>query len=146
MNGSFSARSGQVTNNVNLTAQALGTPWIRLAAGDISFKVRTDGNPATNRRVLVSYIPVDTNVPSQNGTPITFFTQEFSNPRFTDVTTLTVPVPAAIVGQTHRILISFLGEGGTGRMGVDDIVIPGEFWLIRPTTVCRKWPLLFLRM
>ncbi|MGY6558863.1 MAG: LruC domain-containing protein [Nitritalea sp.] len=135
MNGNFSARSGQVTNNVSLTAQAITTPWLRPAAGNITFKIRPDGGAGTSRRVLVSYIPVNPNTPTQNGTPVTFFTQEIPDFRESTVRTVTVPVPAAIVGQTHRILISFLGEGGTGRFGVDDIVVPGEYWA-DPTNNC----------
>lgn len=130
ISGSFSARSNQLTSS-STNASWLKSPWIRANAGNISFDTKLDGSAATTRGIVIAYIPFDaSNATTGEGAPVDFYTYSFpqvTGAGATTVRNISAAVPAAIIGVPHKIRISFVGSGGTGRAGVDNLSIPGVY-------------------
>jgi LruC domain-containing protein len=129
LSGGFSFRSNQVTSESN-TATWIKTPWILPLGGEISFDTRLDGNQGGNRTILIQYIPFDASQLNGEGKEVLVHQYDFPNP-ITNQTVkrqVTALMPREIIGKPHKIFISFVGTGGTARVGLDDLVIPGEYF------------------
>jgi LruC domain-containing protein len=132
INGAWSIRSNQITN-VLADASWIKSPWIKLNSGSITIKVRNDGSPGSTRAVRVRFIPYDANSLSSFkegaflGDSSTF---NMPAPPATTLQNISFAVPVSIAGNNnpYKVMISFVGTGGTGRMISDDIVIPGTYW------------------
>ncbi|MCC5937828.1 MAG: LruC domain-containing protein [Lunatimonas sp.] len=129
ISGSFSFRTNQVTSDLN-TSTWIKTPWIQPLSGNITFNARLDGTQGGNRSILIQYIPYDESSANGEGTEVLFHQYDFPNP-ITNQTVgreISAAIPSAIVGKPHKIFISFVGTGGTARVGLDDLVIPGTYF------------------
>lgn len=128
--GFWSGRSIQLTSSSPATSW-IKTPWITPASGNITMKVRLENDGGTMRGVVFSYIPYDAASPSasKEGATTIFSTYYFPTPLNIWIKDLSIPVPAVVANsqQPHKIVISFIGTGGTSRMFSDDIVIPGTY-------------------
>ncbi|MGE4569684.1 MAG: LruC domain-containing protein, partial [Bacteroidales bacterium] len=133
----ISGQASGITRALNVdpssNAVYVASPWIRLSAGNITFKTRlTDGSTGSqnSRGYKVSYIEYN----ATSGTTFTdvqfqqIYTYSYS-PIATDLRTVTVPVPASIAGngKSYRIVIGFFGLGGSAQSVIDDISIPGLY-------------------
>ncbi|WP_162418256.1 LruC domain-containing protein [Cyclobacterium roseum] len=129
ISGDYSLRSNQVTNE-SRTATWLKSPWMMMEAGKISFNTRLDGNAGGNRSIIVQYIAFDPSNGSTGEGDVTEIDEfEFPTPinRQTEVHEVTVSVPDALEGKTVKIYLSLVGSGGSARIGIDDLAIPGTY-------------------
>jgi LruC domain-containing protein len=130
INGFWSGRSNQLTSSL-LTSCWIKTPWIQLEPGNLTMKTRLENSSGTSRGIVFSYIPYDNNAvsSSKEGTPTVFSTYTFPLPLSIWIQDLTIPIPAEIANSpnSYKILISFIGTGGTSRAFSDDILIPGDY-------------------
>ncbi len=130
INGFWSGRSNQLTSPL-LTSCWIKTPWIKLNSGNLTMKARLENSSGTSRAIVFSYIPYDNNAvsPTKEGTSTVFSTYTFPLPLSITVRDLTIPIPAEIASSpnTYKILISFIGTGGTSRAFSDDLIIPGNY-------------------
>ncbi|MGY6558861.1 MAG: LruC domain-containing protein [Nitritalea sp.] len=127
ISGNHIARTTSPVNTATIGDQSLLTPWLNLSAGNITFKLKTDGNSATVRNVHVSFIPFAANASGQKGTPQHFFSANLDAPTDIRLRTYSVPVPAELIGKSGKIMVSFTGNGGNGRIALDDLVVPGRY-------------------
>ncbi|MFY7732618.1 MAG: hypothetical protein ACOVSR_03975 [Bacteroidia bacterium] len=56
ISGGLSARTNQLTSSLP-TSTWIKSPWLKPASGNITFKVRLDGNAATTRSLRIRFIP-----------------------------------------------------------------------------------------
>lgn len=129
ISGDYSLRTNQVTNESN-TASWIKSPWLTLEAGDITFKTRLDGNAGGKRSILMQVISFDAeNESTGEGDVEKFDSFDFPGPinKQTEIHEVTVKVPEKYIGETVKVFISFVGEGGTARIGMDELVIPGKY-------------------
>ncbi|MFO7823747.1 MAG: LruC domain-containing protein [Cyclobacterium sp.] len=129
ISGDYSLRTNQVTNESN-TATWIKSPWLKLEDGNVTFKTRLDGNAGGNRNILVQIIAYDPdNESTGEGDVAEIGSFEFPNPinRQTEVHEVAVSIPENYIGETVRVFISFVGSGGSARIGMDELVIPGEY-------------------
>jgi LruC domain-containing protein len=143
ISGSWSIRSNQLTNS-SPTASWIKTPWMKPGSGNITFKAKTDGNPGGTRGIVIAYIPYDpgSSSSSKEGSRTEFYTFDFPNPiTNTTLHNIIVPIPSSIEnsGNVYKIMFSFIGTGGTGRVITDDYVIPGSYWS-DPSNGCLPLP------
>ncbi len=127
INGNWSLRSNALTST-SLTACWVKSPWIKPSSGNITMKVRLENDRGTTRGLVFQYIPFDENAVSsfKEGTATSFYTYNWATPLDIWVKDISVPVPAAIANsdQPYKILISYIGTGGTSRAFSDDLFIP----------------------
>lgn len=129
ISGDYSLRSNQVTNS-STTATWVKTPWIKMESGRITFKTRLDGTAGGNRSIVLQYIEFDDDNESTGEGDVTKFDVfDFPNPinRQTEVHEVAVAVPEKLVGRTVKIMFSLVGSGGTARIGIDELIIPGSY-------------------
>lgn len=129
ISGDYSLRSNQVTNE-SRTATWLKSPWVIMEAGKISFNTRLDGTAGGTRSIFIQYIEFDpTNESTGEGDVVEVAEFEFPHPinNQIEVHEVTVTVPAALEGKTVKIYLSLVGTGGTARIGLDDLAIPGTY-------------------
>ena len=129
---SWTGRSNQLTN-LSTDACWIKTPWMKMGTGDITFQTRLDGSPGTTRGLVIRYTSYDPNAlnSSKESAYTAFYTFNFPSGTNTTLQNISVPVPAAIAGNTtnvFKIMFSYIGTGGTGRAIIDNMVIPGEYW------------------
>ncbi len=135
--GDYSARSPQLTNS-SPTAAWIKTPWFKPGSGNITFKTRLSGGPGITRGIIISYAGYDPeSANSSKETPhVQFYSFDYPLPinGNTTVYEITAPVPEAIANsdQVHKIIISFIGQGGSGRAYADDLFLPGTYWADPP--------------
>lgn len=134
INGTYAGRTNQLTN-ISTSACWLKSPWFQPVAGNITFKVKLDGNPGTTRGLQVFYIPFNENAKEDDkvreSTPVSIYTFSFPTATTTTLQNISVPVPTALLADPNKyfkIQISFVGTGGTGRAFIDDVVIPGTYF------------------
>jgi len=144
ISGTFSLRSGQI-NNHSITNTYLKTPWMKIGTGNITFKIKlSSGSAPQSRGIRVSYIPYNASSPttSYEGTAVTFHSYDYANVSDLSVKEISVPIPAAIENSTvvYRIMVSFVGQTGSGRILSDDYVFPGIYWS-NPSNSCNPLPL-----
>lgn len=132
--GNFSARSNQLTNNAT-TATWIKSPWLKIGNGNITLNIRLDGSAATSRGLVIQYVPYDAASisSSKEGVINTAlnYTYTFPSATATTIRNISTTIPASIANNTtqvYKIMFSFIGQGGTGRAIIDDIVIPGTYW------------------
>lgn len=138
IDGSYSYRSNALTNDSN-TATWIKSPWMMLEAGSLTFKTRLDGNAGGNRGILFQYIPYDaTDTDHGHGPEVQFDKFDFPNPinGQTTVHEIAVKIPDEIIGKPHKIFISYVGTGGIGRAGLDNLKIPGTYYS-DPSNKCK---------
>jgi LruC domain-containing protein len=132
--GNWSLRS-LTPSNIDPDACWVKSPWIMVNGNQISLKLKFEASgAATIRRVIASYISYDQNVPSFES-PITrfdsldYYTTSFGNNLPTSMQNVTFTIPSSIVNNNklYKIMISFVGTGGTTRYNIDDIAIPGIY-------------------
>ena len=128
--GFWSGRSNQLTSSA-ISACWIKTPWMLPGSGNITMKARLDNDSGTMRGIVFSYISYDPASASvyKEGITTTIYTYNFPSPLSITVRNLSIPVPAAIENSNkpYKILISFIGTGGSSRAFVDDIIIPGTY-------------------
>jgi transaldolase len=131
INGFWSLRSNQLTSLSN-EASWIKTPWIKPGSGNITLKTRLENDGGTTRTITFSYISYDAtqNNVIKEGPSTVFYTYNFPKPFDIWIKDLSIPLPAAIANanQAYKILITCVGSGGTSRIFLDDIVIPGDYW------------------
>ncbi|EIM74022.1 hypothetical protein A3SI_16727 [Nitritalea halalkaliphila LW7] len=127
ISGSYTVRTTNSVNTSTIGEQSIVTPWLLINSGNISFKLKTDGGSATNRTVHLSYIPHKWSG-EEEGTPIHFFSESLADPSDPKVRTYSIEVPWEILRDTHytKIMISFTGSGGEGRIALDDFSLHGN--------------------
>ena len=136
IDGKFSFRSIEL-QKASLDDSYLKTPWLMLRNGKVSFTTRLDGSAGGNRSIVVQYIAINENDYSE-ATPISFYTFDFSNPinKNTTVYDVSFSVPSSLTkGQLYKLKLSLTGTGGSARVGLDDLVIPGEYYS-DPSNLC----------
>jgi LruC domain-containing protein len=143
ISGSLSARTIPLTSNLP-TSTYIKSPWLKPGIGNITFKVRLDGNSATSRSIRLRFIPYNALATGtiKEGLAISdSFTYTFAAPisgagsdNIRNVS-FTIPSSIANTNNVYKVMISFLGVGGTGRSIVDDISIPGTYWA-NPSNNC----------
>ncbi len=126
ISGNYSFRTNQLTNESN-KATWLMSPWVKMGEGHITFDTRLDGNAGGNRSIMVQYISYEESQDLGHGQEVLIETFEFPNPinGQTTVHNVSVQVPDEIVNKTVKIFFSFVGTGGTARVGFDNLSIPG---------------------
>jgi LruC domain-containing protein len=136
INGGLSARTNQLTSSLP-TSTWVKSPWLKLGNGNITFKVRLDGAAATSRSLRIRFLPYNANLPSTSKEAAAIadsFTYDFVTPisgtGSTNIRNILYAIPSAIANSNnvYKVMISFMGVGGTGRCFVDDINIPGTYW------------------
>jgi len=128
--GFWSGRSEKINSTVTLE-NSIKTPWILPASGNITMKARLENDGGTSREVVFSYIAYDpANTGSgMEGAPVKFYSYSFPKPHSIDIRNISAEIPAGIANSQspYKILISFVGQGGSSRTFSDDIVIPGTY-------------------
>jgi hypothetical protein len=133
--GGLSGRSNQLTSSLP-TSCWIKSPWMKMGTGNITMNVRLDGAAATSRALRVRFIPYDENagVYKQGAAIADSSSYAFASPvsgsSATNIRSLTFAIPASIANtnSAYIVMISFMGSGGTGRVYIDDISIPGTYW------------------
>lgn len=143
ISGSFSLISGQM-NSFSLTNSFIKTPWMKIGSGNITFVIRLGNQPNTVARgVRVSYIPYNQSASATNfeGTAVTFYTLDFQINNFNNINII-APIPAQIANSTtlYKIMVSYVGQGGSGKISSDNYVFPGTYWS-NPANSCLPQPL-----
>lgn len=130
ISGNWSGRTNQLTN-LAMNACWLKTPWILPGSGEISMLVRLDNTTGTSRGIILSYLPYDPEAGTahKEGQATSFYELYFPQPFNTNITSVICSIPAEIqnVNLPYKIMFSFVGQGGNGRMFLDDIIIPGTY-------------------
>lgn len=128
ISGNWSMQSGQATSN-SPTAFWIKSPWVRNLGSELSIKLRLSAANGTTRGIIVSYINVNNqNTSTYEGSINPFFTYAWPTIN-TNIVQLTIPVPSEIQNSQVpiKIMISFIGQGGSSRIISDDIIIPGTY-------------------
>lgn len=127
IDGKYSFRTTNLDKE-SLSTAYLKSPWIKLQKGNISFKAKLDGAEGGQRSIVVQYI--ETNFKWFEGISKIFYTYNFTQPlhKNTKVQNISIPVPAELVnGKNYKIQISFIGVGGSAKVAIDNLQIPGEY-------------------
>lgn len=148
ISGGLSARTNQLTSSLP-TATWVKSPWLKPGSGNITFKVRLDGNPGTSRSLRVRFIPYNAAAGTfKEGAAIAdSFTYNFATPisgtGSNNVRNVSYAIPSSIANtnNVYKVMVSFMGVGGTGRCFMDDLVIPGTYWA-DPTNNCLPMALI----
>lgn len=139
INGTYSFANANATASLDITTAYIETPWMKVGSGNITFSARltgsSTGTPTLSRAIVVSYIPYDpaSLSPTKEGTKTTFYTYNFLPPLTgapsQTLQNLTVPIPVEIANSigVYKIMVSFIGDGGAGRIISDDFVFPGTY-------------------
>lgn len=136
INGALSARTNQLTSSLP-TSTWVKSPWLKPGTGNITFKVRLDGAAATSRSLRIRFLPYNANLTTNSKEAAAIadsFTYNFVAPvsgtGSTNIQNISFAIPSSIANSNnvYKVMISFMGVGGTGRCFVDDIVIPGTYW------------------
>jgi LruC domain-containing protein len=143
ISGSYSLKTQMIPNSSNINDTYIKTPWMKVGSGNITFKARLgSGTDPISRGVRVSYIPYNASSPgtSFEGTLVTFYSYDFVVTN-NSVVNFIVPIPVAIANSTslYKIMVSYLGQGGNGRVLSDDYVFPGTYWS-NPSNSCNPLP------
>ena len=143
INGSYSAQSNQATN-LSITSSWIKSPWIKPGSANITLVHKLSANNGTVRRIIASYIPYDANSSSayKEGTLVRFDSISYSAPLPLTNTNISFALPAAIRNSNdpYKIMISFVGTGGTSRFIVDDLFIDGTYIADPSTAYCLPVP------
>ncbi|MFZ4799021.1 MAG: LruC domain-containing protein [Bacteroidia bacterium] len=142
INGGLSARTNQLTSGLP-TSTWVKSPWLKPGSGNITFKVRLDGNAATTRFLRVRFIPYNSTAGTfKEGVAISdsfnyTFAAPISGAGSTNIRDISYTIPNSIANtnNVYKVMISFMGSGGTGRALIDDILIPGTYWA-NPSNSC----------
>lgn len=138
--GFWSTLSNSMTNPA-LSSAWIKSPWMKVGQGNITISTKLENSTGTTKQLVVSYIPYDENAGTyKEGTLTTFYTYDYlkNGTIFSTVLqNLVIPIPQAIANSTnaYKIMISFVGTGGSNRGMSDNIVIPGTYWS-DPTNNC----------
>lgn len=128
--GTYGIRTNNVSS-LSATSTWIKTPWITPHSGNITMKAKIAENGARNSRgVIFYYVPYEPlNIFTGEGIPVKFAEYWFDNLSAGTLRDISVAMPSTIVGngQPFKIRISFVGDGGTGRMAADNINIPATF-------------------
>ncbi len=135
ISGKLSARTNQLTSSLPTTTW-IKSPWLKPENGKITFKVRLDGKTATSRSLRIRFIPYDANEAIfKEGIAIEdSFTYDFDRPvsgaGSNSVRDLSYTIPNSVANtkNVYKVMISFMGSGGTGGCLIDDLEIPGTYW------------------
>ena len=131
ISGNWSVRTNQLTNS-SLGACWIKSPWIEPGKGNITMKTRLENDRGTSRAVVFQFIPYDATVTSSSkeGIPTKFYTYDWAIPLDIWVKDLSVAIPDEIAnsGKPYKIMVSYIGQGGTSRAFADDLVIPGTYF------------------
>lgn len=135
ISGGLSARTNQLTSSLP-TSTWIKSPWLKPGSGNITFKVRLDGSSGTSRSLRVRFIPYNESAGTfKEGVAIAdSFTYNFAAPvsgtgsNSVRYVSYTIPGSIANTNNVYKVMISFMGSGGTGRCFMDDLEIPGTYW------------------
>lgn len=128
ISGSGSMRTNALTNP-NGGACWVRTPWILPGSGNITMKMKHTTTNGTWRGIKVRFAPFDNSAPNKVGAFISdsFETRYTINSSLYDVS-FALPSSVANSSTPYIVMISFVGEGGTNRMIVDNLNVPGTFY------------------
>jgi LruC domain-containing protein len=128
--GFWSGRTTQLTS-LSTTNAFIKSPWLTIGSGNITLKTRLENASGTSKAVVFSYIPYDVNSLNANkeGSATIFYTYNFATPLDIWLKNVSAPIPSAIANSNkpYKIMISFIGSGGTSRAFVDDLLIPSNY-------------------
>ncbi|MFY8021328.1 MAG: LruC domain-containing protein [Bacteroidia bacterium] len=143
INGNYSGQSNQATS-LSISSSWIKSPWIKPGSANITFTHKLTANNGTLRRIVVSYIPYDANAASsfKEGTLVRFDSISYAAPLPLTNTNVSFALPAAIRNSNNpfKILISFIGTGGTSRFIVDDVFIDGIYISDPSSAFCLPVP------
>ncbi|EKD30775.1 MAG: hypothetical protein ACD_77C00477G0043 [uncultured bacterium] len=136
--GAYSLVNSNTTPSLDFTTSYVKTPWMKMGSGNITFSARLSGSTTgttLSRAIVVSYIPYDPSslLPSKEGSTTTFYTYNFLPPLSgtgsQTIQNLSVPIPVEIANSTgvYKIMVSFIGDGGAGRIISDNYIFPGTY-------------------
>ncbi|MFM2359585.1 MAG: hypothetical protein RLY16_1578 [Bacteroidota bacterium] len=118
------------------------SPWVRLDNKSVKMKIKFDvANSATIRRIIFQYIPFSATGVNKEGTPIRVDSLNYNvsaqNPLSTNTYNADFNLPNAIINnnQPYKVMVSFVGIGGTARFLMDEIKISGVY-AANPTDNC----------
>ena len=131
ISGNWSVRTNQLTST-NLGASWIKSPWMLPGKGNISMKTRLENDRGSTRAIVIQFVSYDADAlsSSKEAKSKEFYTYNWPTPLDIKVRDLTVPVPDEIAnsGKPYKIMISFIGSGGTSRAFADDVIIPGTYF------------------
>jgi LruC domain-containing protein len=134
INGSWSMRSNSPTS-LNTGACWVKSPWIKITNNQVSLKLKFEASgSATIRRVIASYISYNDANQFKESAITRFDSVEYTtsggNSLPTTTNNISFTIPSSIINNNnvYKIMISFVGTGGTTRYNIDDIAIPGLYF------------------
>lgn len=136
--GKYSARGNSLTNS-SPSACWIKTPWLKPGSGAITLKVKLENTSGTGgtiksglnyKAVRIRFISYDPNGSYGEGAILSdSFSYQMVSP-YTTAQNISYKIPASIENANiaYKVMISFIGNGGSNRPNIDDIIIPGTYW------------------
>lgn len=132
ISGTWSAQTYSLRNS-DIDSCWIKSPWIVWNSGNITFHTRLRSTLATFRAVAVRFIPFDNCALNHEGTPSDTLYYNVL-PINTSLQSHSFAVPSLVQdGKRWRMIISFLGSGGSARNLSDNYVLPGTLAKPVPT-------------
>jgi len=131
ISGTFSIRTIALNN---APPSWIVSPWLDPESGNLTLKAKLEGTKnVQSRKIEFWYIPYSASGVNYEGTPVLFYTYNWSSIN-TTLRSISVSMPAALVNSQNlfKIKLSFSGSGGNYGLILDDLVIPG-FYMSDPT-------------
>lgn len=147
INGGLSGRTNATLNNSSSNSW-IKTPWLKPGSGNITIKVRLDGGTTISRIMRLRFFPYNANATttlkegSASADSITYtFASPVSGTGSSEIRSLTFPIPSSIANSSnvYKVVFSFMGDAGAGRIFMDDISVPGTYWA-DPSNKCLPLP------
>lgn len=129
LSGRYSAITDKLNSGSDPFLNYLKSPWVVLREGNVSFSVALSNQPATERSIEVAVIPYSASASAKEGSREVIYTYEYATPRESQIRNFSVPLPAKYLSGASacRVIISFLGTGGSGYAYLDNVVVPGTY-------------------
>ena len=120
--------TGTYSVNAPVSSSSVKTPWMKPLSGNITLNARLSANTTGTRKIDFYYIPYSASGASFEGTAQKFYTYSWTALN-TTVKAISVAIPSAIANSLtpHRIMLVFVGTGGTGTIIFDNFSIPGSY-------------------
>jgi|GEM_PF-1864044 len=139
----YSTRSNQLSN-MNLGSSWIKTPWTVWDNGTVTFDARLNAAGNQSRSIVVRFIAYDANAPFFEGAYSGIeYQYDFNAPTNTNIQNISFPIPASVInGQPYRMVVDFIGNGGSSRMITDNWFLPGTYASVPgtctavPSTIC----------
>lgn len=139
----FSTRSNQLSS-LNLGSSWIKTPWTVWNNGNVTFDARLNAAGNQSRSIVVRFIAYDANAAFNEGAYSGIeYQYDFNAPTNTNIQNISFPIPASVIdGQPYRMVVDFIGNGGSSRMITDNWNLPGTYASVPgtctavPSTIC----------